>query len=131
MKTFLLAILVCAFTLSTQAQIQIKIINNTHCDFKITPSCYDPMACVGGPCAGGILSPAGSSVPGFKCICGLPKLPGFTVCYVDCPGLCVNVGDPSGPCPAWPYPGMLPPCPACDNVPHFIFYNSNGDLVIQ
>ena len=129
MKTYLLFVLLFIAGFTAQAQ---KFINNTPCKLVITPACYDPLACVGGPCGiAPIVVPPFGTAPLVRCACQPPKLPGYIVCYAACPNICTNVGNQAGPCPAWPVPAILGPCPNCDNLPHTIKYTPMGDLLIQ
>lgn len=129
MKTFLLSVMLFVAALSVQAQ---KIINNTPCSLKITPACYDPNLCAGGPCGlPAIIVPAFGTAVLTPCACPPPQLPGYIVCYLACPNICTNVGNPARPCPIWPVPAILPASPCCDNLPHQISYTPVGDLLIQ
>lgn len=131
MKTFLFLAMFLIGSIAAQAQ---KIVNNTPCPMRVTPACYDKGPCTGGPCGPSVVVPPMSTMPLPVCACPVPLLQGYIVCYgpgTPCQGLCTNVGNVAVPCPAWPVPAVLGPCPACGNIPRVINYNAVGDLVIN
>ncbi|HXS36526.1 MAG TPA: hypothetical protein VN721_07480 [Flavipsychrobacter sp.] len=133
MKKIIFLVMVALFSISMQSMAATapSIINKSLCSVTVRLVCYNPTSCtaVSAPCAPVTVLPNGTA-PLPTCSCS-PYLTAYEICWVPCPGICVIIGNVTGPypCASAPQgPVALGTCLKCGAAK--VFWDA-GNLIIE